>query len=261
MVERELISIICTMMSTTRMQRTYVFLLLYSKILSNSGQRDPAEGAATTIVPAVASTSSIHRYPLLRGSNDVTNDGPVQTVPSRSTRRIEVDLAEDVDDDDDNVYYPDDDGSDTDDHDEEYTLDHEPQREFKQYKYVAKSNQKQLGGESVNVKQSLGDGNFRDSQNAIDSDDEQIDDNDVDNDVDNDGDDDDDDDDDNEEEEKDTDGNSGSGTGNDDLQENTLVAILRHEDPLPEREVVGDSIFLFPRASDNVFDSRQHDEG
>lgn len=61
-------------------------------------------------------------------------------------------------------------------------------------------------------------------------------------------------------------GNSSSQT-NQTLEENSQAAVLRHEDPLPERDVVGDSIFPFQQVQQqqeptgNVFGTRQHGNG
>jgi hypothetical protein len=226
------------------MQRLYIFLLLSSKILSNRGQNDLVDEKVAQINPVAATWSFVHGIPLLRGSNIVSNEGSLLAVGSIS-RRIEVNLEKDVPDDDDTIDGHDfqDGGIDVDE-DEEYTLDNEPQREFKQYDYIPKDNQKKLGGKDVNVKNSIGDDILRINLNATNDDN-----------------------DDDKEEEKnmkgnETDGNTGSettGTGNDDLQENTAIAILRHEDPPPERDVLGDSIFPLQQVSDNVFNSRRHD--
>lgn len=248
----EITGVVHNIMKTKRMQRVYIFLLLAYNIPSNSGQYDyGGAAAATDPAPVVGfASSSIHRILLLRGSNIISNYDSVRTVSHASTRRIEKDVINDDDNDDiDDKEFNDIDGE----FDEEYTLDHEPQREFKQRKNVVRSNQTQLGGNNAQLEKSLGSGILRDNHNITDEEEEE----------DNDQNDDD------EEEEKDiedneTGGNSGSDSpvaGNDDLQENTEIAILRHEDPLPERDVLGDSIFLLQPVSDNVFESRQHDGG
>lgn len=139
-------------------------------------------------------------------------------------------------------------------------LQHNPQRQFKQEDYIDKktlvANQTQPQAESHNnspvKKNALGVGTYRDAHNTTDtsSKDQKADEDMKNNDSDT------------------PTGNSTSQSTNQTLEENSQAAVLRHEDPLPERDVVGDSIFPFQQAqqqlqeqNDNVFGTRRHGNG
>jgi hypothetical protein len=132
---------------------------------------------------------------------------------------------------------------------EDFTLDHDPQRHFEALDYATKAklmesyNQDQIENLIPHGRNKLGVGKFRDTHNITNA---------------NDGDDD-------ENDNQDGDGSNPSGSsaaGDESLEENTEVALLRHEEPLPERDVVGDSIFPLSQSapSDNIFQNRQHDD-
>ncbi|KAG7367058.1 hypothetical protein IV203_029728 [Nitzschia inconspicua] len=214
-----------------------MLVLLSCKFLSGCGQRNEPllAGETTSGLPP-----RIQSWLLRTGTGSDRNILLSQQNTNERRNTVYRKMNEIADDDmiDDSDLDYDDEGE------NEYGLDHDPQRQFNQEDYDSKErfikshNQDQVENYSHHLKNARGVGTYRDNHNVTGTTDGG----------------------DGEKMDQETNGESFIPTSTEEqsLENNTQVALLRHEDPLPERDAEGDSIFPLQQQNENVFQTRQH---